>query len=151
MIFEQVYKSSKIIDKHCCAPLCAEREQYLRHMLEEGYSHRTLTSAASYMLHAIQILDLHELRVVHKQEIEKRRKSGLSIEVHFEIPATANMAPHDPLSSMSLHGFGSMANWRCHQPLLSTNRRTHSLKPCDLLMASPQRRLAAIRTVPKAS
>jgi len=71
MIFEQVYKSSKVIERHRLAPLCAEREQYLRHMLEEGYSHRTLTNAASYMLHAIQILGLCELRVVHEEEIEK--------------------------------------------------------------------------------
>lgn len=71
MIFEQVYKSSKVIEKHRIAPLRSEREQYLRHMLEEGYNHRTLITAATYMLHAVRILELHELRLVSEQEIRK--------------------------------------------------------------------------------
>ncbi len=45
-MFEQIYQRSRVIEKHRQAPLRPERERYLRHMLEEGYSHNALTTAA---------------------------------------------------------------------------------------------------------
>jgi site-specific recombinase XerD len=85
-MFEQIYQRSRVIERHRQAPLRSEREQYLRHMLEEGYSHRTLTTAATYMLHAIRILDLHELRVVHEEEIEKGAESWADYRGPFRDP-----------------------------------------------------------------
>jgi integrase/recombinase XerD len=70
-MFEQIYQRSRVIERHRQAPLRPERERYLRHMLEEGYSHNALTTAATYMLHTIRILGLHELRVVHEEELTK--------------------------------------------------------------------------------
>lgn len=71
MIFEQIYRWSKLIEKHRQAPLRLEREQYLTHMLQEGYDRRTITTAACYMLHIIRILELGELRVVYEEEIRR--------------------------------------------------------------------------------
>lgn len=71
MIFEQVYKDSRLIERHRQAPLRSEREQYLKHMLEEGYSHSAMTTAANYMLHIIRIIGLNEVRVVSEGEIKR--------------------------------------------------------------------------------
>ena len=71
MIFEQVFKTSRLIERHRQAPLRSEREQYLRHLLEQGFCHSKLLGAATYMLHIIRVLELHELRVVDEEEIDK--------------------------------------------------------------------------------
>lgn len=71
MIFEQVYKTSRLIEKHRQAALRAEREQYLQHMLAEGYSRATITTAANYMLHIVRILELNEMRVVREEDLER--------------------------------------------------------------------------------
>lgn len=71
MILEQVYKDTRLVEKHRQAPLLSEREQYLAHMLEENYSHSAMTTAANYMLHAIRILGLNEIRVVSDDEIKR--------------------------------------------------------------------------------
>lgn len=70
MIFEQVYKTPRLIKKHRQAPLCLEREQYLRHLLEQGICRTRLQGVAAYMLHIIRVLDLSELRMVSLEEIE---------------------------------------------------------------------------------
>jgi integrase/recombinase XerD len=74
MIFEQIYKTSRLIERHRQAPLRTEREQYLRHLLEQGFCHSRLLGTAIYMLHIIRVLELHELRVVDEEEIEKGAK-----------------------------------------------------------------------------
>lgn len=71
MIFAQVYKSARLIKRHCEAPLRSEREQYLKHLLEHGYRASWVAETAMYMLHIIRVLDLKELRVVGLEEIEK--------------------------------------------------------------------------------
>jgi site-specific recombinase XerD len=68
-MFEQIYQNSSLIEKHRKAPLRMEREQYLRHMLEEGYRRSTITNIANYMLHVIRVLGLNEPRVVYEEEI----------------------------------------------------------------------------------
>jgi integrase/recombinase XerD len=68
-MFEQVFQRSELIARHRNAPLRAEREQYLKHLLEQGYGHSSLQSAAMYMLHAVRILGLEELRVVTEAEL----------------------------------------------------------------------------------
>ena len=73
-MFEQIYQRSEVIERHRQAPLRRERERYLRHMIEQGYRHGTLTTAATYMLHAIRILEMRELRVVYEEEIQRGAK-----------------------------------------------------------------------------
>jgi hypothetical protein len=70
-MFEQVYLTSRLIERHRQAPLRSEREQYLRHLIEQGYSYNALLGAATFMLHIIRVLGLSELRVVHEDEIER--------------------------------------------------------------------------------
>jgi len=70
-MFEQVYEWPRLIGRHREAPLRSEREQYLRHLLKQGYPHSAIRSAASYMLHLIRILELNELRVVDEEEIKR--------------------------------------------------------------------------------
>jgi len=70
-MFELVYRTSRLIERHRQAPLRSEREQYLRHLIEEGYSYNALLGAATFMLHIIRVLGLSELRVVHEEELER--------------------------------------------------------------------------------
>ena len=75
MIFEHIYKTSRLIEKHRQAPLRSEREQYLRHLLERGYCHSKLLGTATYMLHIVRVLELNELRVINEEEIQKGAKT----------------------------------------------------------------------------
>jgi integrase/recombinase XerD len=68
-VFEQVFQRSELIAHHRNAPLRAEREQYLKHLLEQGYGHSSLQSAAMYTLHAVRIFGLEELRVIPEAEL----------------------------------------------------------------------------------
>lgn len=70
-MFEQIYQSPRVIERHREAPLRSEREKYLRHLIEQGYCHSKLLGAATYMLHIIRVLELNELRVVYPEEIER--------------------------------------------------------------------------------
>ncbi|WP_158789377.1 site-specific integrase [Granulicella sp. L46] len=70
-MFEQIYQQPRLIERHRQAPLRAERERYLKYLLEEGHCHSKVVSAATYMLHIIRILELNELRVVHVDEIRR--------------------------------------------------------------------------------
>ena len=70
-MFEQIFQTRRLIERHRQAPLRAEREQYLRHLVEQGFCHSKLSGAATYMIHIIRVLGLHELRVVDEEEIEK--------------------------------------------------------------------------------
>jgi integrase/recombinase XerD len=70
-MFELVYRTSRLIERHRQAPLRSEREQYLRHLIEQGYSYNALLGAATFMLHIIRVLGLSELRVVHEEELER--------------------------------------------------------------------------------
>jgi integrase/recombinase XerD len=73
-MFEQIFQTRRLIERHRQAPLRAEREQYLRHLVEQGFCHSKLLGAATYMIHIIRVLELHELRVVDEEEIEKGAK-----------------------------------------------------------------------------
>ena len=70
-MFEQIYQWPRLIERHRQAPLRAERERFLRHLLEQGYCRSKVLGAATYMLHIIRVLELAELRVVYEEEIKK--------------------------------------------------------------------------------
>lgn len=89
-MFEQIYQRSKVIQRHRQAPLCSERERYLRHMLEEGYSHNALITAATYMLHIVRILGLNELRVVYEDEIKRGAEIWAEYRGPFRDPGHCN-------------------------------------------------------------
>ena len=68
-MFEQIYKTSKLIERHRDAPLRAERELFLKHLLKQGFCYSKILGAATYMLHIIRVLELNELRIVSEEEI----------------------------------------------------------------------------------
>ncbi|KAA6461897.1 integrase [Acidobacteria bacterium AB60] len=73
-MFEQIFQTRRLVERHQQAPLRSEREQYLRHLLEQGFCQSKVHGAATYMLHIIRVLGLNELRVIDEQEIEKGAK-----------------------------------------------------------------------------
>lgn len=70
-MFEQIYQWPRVIERHRQAPLRSEREQYLRHLIEQGYSQSKLLGVAAFMLHIIRVLGLNEMRVVNEDEIQR--------------------------------------------------------------------------------
>lgn len=97
MIFEQVYKRPRLIEIHEQAPLRTERELYLRHMLEEGYSREVMTTSANYILHIVRILGMTELRVVHEDEIERAADIWAKYRGPFRDPHHRNCGSPKPL------------------------------------------------------
>lgn len=74
-MLDQIYTTAKEIERHRQAPLVAEREEYLRHLQRQGYTHDSLIRIASYMLHVIRFLALRELRVVEMAELKQAADS----------------------------------------------------------------------------
>ncbi|WP_263417842.1 site-specific integrase [Terriglobus albidus] len=89
-MFEQIYRRPRVIERHRQAPLRLAREQYLRHMLEKGYTHRALTTSAAYMLQLVRILGLHELRVVYEDEIKHAAEVWAEYQGPFRHPGHCN-------------------------------------------------------------
>lgn len=73
-MFEQIFQTRRLVERHQQAPLRLEREQYLRHLLDQGFCHSKILGAATYMLHIIRVLGLQELRMVDEEEIQKGAK-----------------------------------------------------------------------------
>ena len=55
--------------RHEAAPLLAEREQYLRHLLQRGFNRAVVRCTAAYLIHIVRIMQLSELRTVNREEI----------------------------------------------------------------------------------
>lgn len=55
--------------RHEAAPLLAEREQYLRHLLQRGFNRAVVRCTAAYLIHIVRIMQLTELRTVNREEI----------------------------------------------------------------------------------
>ncbi|MBW8870067.1 MAG: hypothetical protein JF563_04720, partial [Acidobacteriales bacterium] len=89
-MFEQIYQRPRVIERHLQAPLRSEREQYLKHMLEEGYTYGTLAASAAYMLQLIRILGLHELRIVYEDEIKRAAEFWAEYKGPFRNPGHGN-------------------------------------------------------------
>jgi integrase/recombinase XerD len=56
--------------KHLAAPLLMEREQYLGHLLQQGFERMVVRNTAVYLVHIVRILKLGELRLVEESEIK---------------------------------------------------------------------------------
>ncbi|MBW4028052.1 MAG: hypothetical protein HIU93_11690 [Acidobacteria bacterium] len=95
-MFEQIFQRSELIALHRHAPLGFEREQYLKHLLEQGYCHSSLQSAATYMLHAVRILGLEEFRVVHEAELRHGAEVWAEYRGRTAIRVAATMGRHAP-------------------------------------------------------
>ena len=51
-MFDKLYKQGAALDRHGCAPFADERQRYLSHCAQQGYSHRALREIAIALLWA---------------------------------------------------------------------------------------------------
>ena len=72
---EQISRFPSVRARHETAPLLLEREQYLRYLLERGFKRNVIRCTAAYLIHIIRIMQLTELRTVHREEIEAAGKA----------------------------------------------------------------------------
>ncbi len=57
--------------RHRAAPLLKEREQYLAHLLQIGWSAHRVLEVATYLVHIVRMMELVSLRCVETAEIEQ--------------------------------------------------------------------------------
>ena len=55
--------------RHEAAPLLKEREQYLTHLLRQGFSRKVIRSTAAYLIHIVRVMNMTALRSVRPEEI----------------------------------------------------------------------------------
>lgn len=67
---ELLYGRRDALERHHCAPLLREREQFLLHLLRQGTSRIAVQNVALYLLLAVRFLKLKTLRDIDRQEIE---------------------------------------------------------------------------------
>lgn len=58
-------------ERHLTAPLLKEREQFLTHLLQIGWSAHRVRAVATYLIHIVRTMELTDLRCVDPSEIEK--------------------------------------------------------------------------------
>jgi len=69
-MFEQLFKFPSTVAKHESAPYAEEREQYLVHCAQQGYSHATLMLYARELLWVAQKLSVYPSLQVTRSQIE---------------------------------------------------------------------------------
>jgi len=79
-VFSALSPYRSIQEKHQYAPLRLEREQYLSHLLQQGFDRYVVRSTANYLLHIVRIFELKELRTVQEEEILRAGESWASYE-----------------------------------------------------------------------
>jgi integrase/recombinase XerD len=57
-MFEQLFERPHAVTRHCTGPLTKEREEYLRHLANQGMARMTVRSAAEYLLIVVRCLRL---------------------------------------------------------------------------------------------
>jgi hypothetical protein len=70
-MIETLFTWPSVRSKQLEAPLLKEREQYLRHMLNEGVSIEHVKTVATMLLHVVRLLELNRPRTVSLVEIEQ--------------------------------------------------------------------------------
>lgn len=69
-MIEIIFAWERVRDKHKSAPLLRERERYLLHLQQQGFTRERLSTHANLLLHVVRLLHLSELRPVEAEEIE---------------------------------------------------------------------------------
>lgn len=70
-MIEIIYAWQRTRDKHKSAPLLRERERYLFHLQQQGFTRERLSTTANLLLQIIRILGLTEMRPITEEEIYK--------------------------------------------------------------------------------
>lgn len=66
--------------RHESAPLLKEREQYLTHLLQRGYSRVSVRNTAAYLVHVVRVMNMNSMRIIPQQEIEVAGQSWATYE-----------------------------------------------------------------------
>src|SRR6266849_681781 len=66
--------------RHESAPLLKEREQYLIHLLQQGYSRVSVRNTAAYLIHVVRVMNMNAMRIVLQREIEAAGQSWAAYE-----------------------------------------------------------------------
>jgi integrase/recombinase XerD len=56
--------------RHEAAPLLKEREQYLTHLLQQGFDRAVVRCTAAYLVHIVRVMNMTSLRSVGQEEID---------------------------------------------------------------------------------
>jgi hypothetical protein len=94
-MIEAISSFRSVQKKHLAAPLLAERELYLGHLLRQGIGRMLVRSTAIYLIHIIRILNLKVLRSVGEAEFWKLESFGSTIKGHTE-KSSALAGLHEP-------------------------------------------------------
>lgn len=70
-MIESISACPLLCSKHRAAPLLAERDQYLQHLLAIGMHPSRVRCTATFLIHIVRILELTTLREVSSTEIER--------------------------------------------------------------------------------
>lgn len=66
--------------RHESAPLLKEREQYLTHLLQQGFRREYLRTTAGYLVHIVRVMNMNSMRMVSRREIEAAGQAWASYE-----------------------------------------------------------------------
>ena len=79
--------------RHESAPLLKEREQYLKHLLQQGYSRVSIRNTAAYLVHVVRLLNMNSMRIIPQQEIEVAGQSWATYEGPLRKKVSARGSP----------------------------------------------------------
>ena len=111
------------------APCLKEREQYLYHLMRQGYGPSSLRVTSGLMLRVVQILGLTKLRTVELEEIERGAACPVIEAEGREVPPPMSIQVSQPnaghLARDQLHNFtfqlSRSDSFYCAEPCLQSS------------------------------
>src|SRR6185503_1933781 len=79
-VIETISQWPSVQLRHESAPLLKEREQYLSHLLQQGFGRERVRSRAAYLIHVVRVMNMNSLRIVSQKEIEAAGQSWATYE-----------------------------------------------------------------------
>ena len=70
-MIELIFAWKRVQERHRSAPLLKERERYLIHLREQGFTRERLSTTANLLLQIVRVMSLTELRTVSETEIRE--------------------------------------------------------------------------------
>ncbi len=70
-MIELIFAWKRVQERHRSAPLLKERERYLIHLREQGFTRERLSTTANLLLQIVRVMSLTELRTVSEAEIRE--------------------------------------------------------------------------------
>jgi len=101
LVIESISTWPTVRLRHEAAPLLKEREQYLAHLLRQGFSRKAIRSTAAYLIHIVRVMNMTALRSVRPEEINTAGQLWVAYERPHRtkiLTQDAIRAPNDLLS-----------------------------------------------------